>query len=46
MLLADVRAIEMDNGLIPVPESSGMPVNDLPGAQLNELLELHAEKKM
>ena len=46
MLLADVRAIEMDNGLIPVTESWGMPVNDLRGAHLVELLELRAEKKM
>ena len=44
--LANVRAIEMYNGLIPVPESSGMPVNGLRGARLNELLELRAEKKM
>jgi len=36
----------MYNGLIPVPECSGMPVNDLCGARLNELLQVHAEKKM
>ena len=44
--LANLRAIEMCNGLIPVPESLGMPVNGLRGAQSNELLELRAEKKM
>jgi len=36
----------MYNGLIPVPESSGMPVIGLRGARLNELLQVHAEKKM
>jgi len=36
----------MCNSLIPVPESLGMPVNGLRGAQSNELLELRAEKKM
>jgi len=41
-----MRAIEMCNGLIPVPESLGIPVNCLRGVQLNELLELHPEKKM
>ena len=44
--LANVRAIEMYNGLIPVPASSGFPVDGLRGARLNELLELRAEKKM
>jgi len=44
--LANVRAIEMYNGLIPVPESSGMPVNGLRGTRSNELLELRAEEKM
>jgi len=43
---ANVRAIEMYNGLIPVPASSGFPVDGLRGALLNELLELRAEKKM
>jgi len=43
---ADVRAIEMYNGLIPVPASSGFPADGLRGALLNELLELRAEKKM
>jgi len=36
----------MHNGLIPVPDSLGMPVVGLRGARLNELLELRAEKKM
>ena len=36
--LANVRAIEMENGLIPVPASSGFPVDGLRGARLNELL--------
>jgi len=44
--LANVRAIEMYNGLIPVPASSGFPVDGLRSACLNELLELRAEKKM
>jgi len=44
--LANVRPIEMYNGLIPVPASSGFPVDGLRGARLNELLELRAEKKM
>jgi len=44
--LANVRAIEMEKGLIPVPASSGFPVDVLRGARLNELLELRAEKKM
>ena len=44
--LANVRAIEMENGLIPVPASSGFPDDGLRGARLNELLELHAEKNM
>jgi len=44
--LAKVRAIEMYNGLIPVPASSGFPVDGLRGARLNELLDLRAEKKM
>ena len=44
--LANVRAIEMENGLIPVPASSGFPDDGLRGARLNELLELRAEKKM
>jgi len=44
--LANVRAIEMYNGLIPVPASLGFPVDGLRGARLNELLELRAEKKM
>jgi len=35
----------MENGLIPVPASSGFGVG-LRGARLNELLELRAEKKM
>ena len=43
---ANVRAIEMYNGLIPVPKSSDMPVNGLRGARLNELLQLRAEKKI
>ena len=43
--LANVRAIEMEKGLIPVPASSGFSVG-LRGARLNELLELHAEKKI
>jgi len=43
--LANVRAIEMEKGLIPVPASSGFSVG-LRGACLNELLELRAEKKM
>jgi len=43
---ANVRAIEMYNGVIPVPKSSDMPVDGLHGAQLNELLQLRAEKKM
>ena len=46
MWLANVRAIEMYNGLIPVSASSGFPVDGLRGARLNELLELRAEKKM
>jgi hypothetical protein len=36
----------MEKGLIPVPASSGFPVDGLRGARLNELLELRAEKKM
>ena len=44
--LANVCAIEIYNGLIPVPDSLGMPVVGLRGARLNELLELRAEKKM
>jgi len=36
----------MYNGLIPVPASSGFPVDGLRGARLKELLELRAEKKM
>jgi len=43
---ANVRAIEMYKGLRPVPASSGMPVNGLRGARLNELLQLRAEKKI
>ena len=43
--LANVRANEMENGLIPMPASSGFPVDGLRGARLNELLELRAEKK-
>jgi len=43
---ANVRAIEMYNGLTPVPTSSDMPVDGLRGARLNELLQLRAEKKM
>jgi len=35
----------MENGLIPVPASSGFSVG-LRGARLNKLLELRAEKKM
>ena len=41
--LVNVRAIEMEKGLIPVPASSGFPVDGLSGARLNELLELRAE---
>ena len=41
-----MRAIEMYNGLIPVPASSGFPVDCLRGARLNEILELRAEKKI
>ena len=37
---ANVRAIEMYNSLIPVPASSGFPVDGLRGALLNELLEI------
>ena len=44
--LANVRAIEMEKGLIPVPASSGFPVDGLCGARLNELLELRTEKKV
>ena len=36
----------MEKGLIPVPASSGFPVDGLRGAHLSELLELRAEKKM
>ena len=36
----------MCNGLIPVPASLGMPVDGLRGAQINELLQLRAQKKM
>ena len=36
----------MENGLIPVPSSSGFPVDGLRCARLNALLELRAEKKM
>ena len=43
--LVNVRAIEMEKGLVPVPASSGFSVG-LRGARLNELLELRAEKKM
>jgi len=43
--LANVRAIEMYNGLIPTPASLGLSVG-WRGACLNELLELCAEKKM
>jgi len=43
--LVNTRAIEMENGLIPVPASSGFSVG-LRGARLNELLELRAEKKI
>ena len=45
---ANVRAIGMYHGLIPVPTSSesDMPGDDLRGARLNELLQLRAEKKM
>ena len=41
-----MRAIEMYNGLIPVPASLGFPVDGLRGARLHELLELRAEMKM
>jgi len=44
--LANVRAIEMENDLIPVPASLGFPVDGLRGVRLNELLELRAKKKM
>jgi len=44
--LANVRAIEMYNGLIPLPASSAFPVDGLRGARLNESLELRAEKKI
>ena len=45
---ANVRAIQMYNGVIPVPASSEFPADgsSLRGALLNELLELRAEKKM
>jgi len=43
---ANVRAIEMCNGLIPVLAFSGFHVDGLRGARLNELLELCAQKKM
>jgi len=36
----------MYHGLIPVPTSPDMPVDGLRGARLNELPQLHAEKKM
>ena len=36
----------IEKGLIPVPASSGLPVDALRGARLNELLELRAENKM
>ena len=41
-----MRAIEIYNGLVPVPASSEFPTDGLRGALLNELLELRAEKKM
>ena len=41
-----MRAIEMYNGLIPVPACSAFPVDALRGSRLNELLELRAENKM
>ena len=43
---ANVRAIEMYNGLVLVPASSEFPTDGLRGALLNELFELQAEKKM
>ena len=41
-----MRAIEIYNGWIPVPDSWGVPVNGLHDTRLNELLQLRADKKM
>ena len=43
--LSNVRAIEMYNGLIPVPDFSGAPIDGLTEDDMSELLELRAEKK-
>jgi len=44
--LANVHSIEMYHGLKSVLESLGKPINGLCGAQLNDLLELHAVQQM
>ena len=41
-----MRAIEIYNGWIPVPDSWGVPVNGLHDTRLNELHQLRADKKM
>ena len=41
--LSNVRAVEMHNGLIPVPDLSGAPIDDFTGDDMSELLALRKE---
>ena len=44
--LSNVRVIEMYNGLIPVPDFSGAPIDDLTEDDMSELLALRKEKEL
>jgi len=44
--LSNVRAIEIYNGLIPVPDFSGVPINGLTEDEMSELLALRKEKEL
>ena len=44
--LSNVRAIEICNGLIPVPDFSGVPIHGLTEDEMSELLALRKEKKL
>jgi len=44
--LSNVRAIEIYNGLIPVPDFSGVPIDGLTEDEMSELLALRKEKEL
>ena len=44
--LSNVRAIEIYDGLLPVPDFSGVPIDGLTEDEMSELLALRKEKEL